>query len=76
MAFYRKTNVQEMIPWTDDLPMELVSISESDKANGSPKDGDRIAFNPEDATDMWLVSEEYFQSNYIWVCVNYINSKE
>lgn len=64
MAFYRKKQLQELIPWTPDLPMELVSISPADKANGSPKDGDMIAFNQKDATDMWLVAEQFFKDNY------------
>ena len=66
MALYRKTQLQELIPWTEDLPMGLVSISEADKQNGSPKNGDMIAFNPKDPTDMWLVAEEFFKDNYEW----------
>ena len=67
MAFYRKKQLQELIPWTADLPMGIVSISEADKNNGSPKPGDMIALNPKDATDMWLVAEEFFKDNYEWV---------
>ena len=67
MAFYRKKELQELTPWVDSLPMDLVSISEADKSNGSPKQGDMIAFSPKDATDMWLVGAEYFQENYEWV---------
>ena len=67
MAFYRKKALQELIPWTKDLPMDLVSVSEADKANGSPKKGDMVAMNPKDATDMWLVGEEFFKENYEWV---------
>ncbi len=66
MAFYRKKQLQEMTPWVDGLPMDLVSISEADKKNGSPKKGDMIAFNPKDATDMWLVAEKFFKENYEW----------
>lgn len=67
MALYRKKQLQELIPWTEDLPMGLVSISEADKQNGSPKTGDMIAFNPKDPTDMWLVAEEFFKDKYEWV---------
>ena len=67
MAFYRKKDLQEMTPWVEGLPMDLVSISEADKENGSPKKGDMIAFNPFDATDMWLVAEEFFKDNYEWI---------
>tara|TARA_R110000868_G_C10972546_1_gene770370 strand:- start:22453 stop:22605 length:153 start_codon:yes stop_codon:yes gene_type:complete len=47
--------------------MALVSISEADKLNGSPKTGDMIAFNQKDSTDIWLVAEEFFNDNYEWV---------
>ena len=67
MSLYRKKQLQEMTPWVESIPMDMVSISESDKQNGSPKKGDMIAFNPKDATDMWLVSEQFFKDNYEWV---------
>jgi len=61
---YRKKQLQQMIPWEPNIPMELVSISEADKANGSPKQGDMIAINSYDATDMWLIASEFFNTNY------------
>ena len=64
MDMYRKKDLQPMIPWEPDQPMILVSISEADKANGSPKPGDMIAVNPNNATDMWLVAKEYFEEHY------------
>ena len=64
MKNYRKKNVQPMMPWEPDMPMDLVSISEADKNNGSPKAGDMIAVNPNDATDMWLVAQKFFEDNY------------
>ena len=67
MAFYRKKQLQELIPWVESLPMELVSVSHTDKENGSPKKGDMIAFNPNSATDIWLVAEEFYLTNYEWV---------
>lgn len=67
MAYYRKKQLQELIRWTPDLPMALVSISEADKNNGSPKDGDMIAFNPKDPTDVWLVAEQFAADNYEFV---------
>jgi hypothetical protein len=54
-----------MIEWTPLMGMEGVSISAEDKANGSPKEGDMIAFNPDNMDDMWLVAEEYFKKNYV-----------
>lgn len=67
MAYFRKKQLQELIDWTPDLPMTLVSISDADKNNGSPKKGDKIAFNPKDPADMWLVAEQFFHENYEFV---------
>ena len=67
MAYYRKKQLQKLIDWTPDFPMELVSISEADKNNGSPKKGDKIAFNPKNPTDMWLVAKQFFDDNYEFV---------
>ena len=64
MALYRKKQLQELIPWEPDMPMDLVSISASDKANGSPMHGDMIAFNPKDKMDVWLVARQFFEDNY------------
>jgi hypothetical protein len=41
-----------------------VSISQADRKNGSPKIGDMIARNPKNHKDQWLVSREFFESNY------------
>lgn len=41
-----------------------VSISDVDKANGSPKLGDMIAKNPKNHRDQCLVSEQYFKDNF------------
>jgi hypothetical protein len=41
-----------------------VSISDEDIKNGSPKEGDMIARNPENYFDKWLVSKEYFEANF------------
>ncbi len=64
MKNYIKKQVQPMMPWEPDMSMALVSISEADKNNGSPRLGDMIAVNPADATDMWLVAEKFFSENY------------
>ena len=61
---YIKIVKQPMFPWEPDQSMELVSISSTDVDNGSPKAGDMIAYNPNDPTDMWLVSGEFFKHNY------------
>ena len=67
MTIYRKKQLQELIDWTPDFPMDLVSISEADKSNGSPKKGDKIAYNPKDPTDIWLVAKHFFDDNYEFV---------
>jgi len=67
MAFYRKKELQELHPWTPDMPMELVSISAADVDKGSPKDGDMLACNPDDPCDWWLIEEKFFKDNYEWV---------
>lgn len=64
MKYYRKRNVQPMYPWVPGTDMEGVSVSADDKANGSPKMGDMIAFNEKQPTDRWLVCEAFFKANY------------
>ena len=56
---YIKNKKQPMFPWTPDLQMECVSISEADRLNGSPKKGDMIAIakisggTPSAESDCW-----------------------
>lgn len=75
---YKKTQIAEMRPITqqdihnynNDRFHSLrdaefrVSISDFDKANGSPKIGDMVARNPENHNDQWLVAEKYFKENF------------
>lgn len=67
MAYYIKKQLQELIDWTPDLPMALVSVSAAAKNNGSPKEGDKIALNPKDPTDMWLVAKQFVDDSYHYV---------
>jgi len=67
MAFYRKKALQELTPWSEDFPMDLVSVSAADIAKGSPKLGDMLACNPDDVCDWWLIEEQFFKDNYEWV---------
>lgn len=53
-----------MAEWHPGIDMSRVSVSISDRDNGSPKQGDMIARNPANHDDMWLVAAEYFQSNF------------
>ena len=46
-------------------PTHNISVSSEDKANGSPKLGDMVAVNVDNRDDKWLVSEDYFEANFI-----------
>lgn len=64
---YHRTAIAEMMDWTPDidpLVMFMVSISAEDKKNGSPKAGDKIARNPKNHNDLWLVAAAYFAENF------------
>ena len=62
---YRRTNIAEMRPYVEGEDLSgRVSISESDRENGSPKPGDMIARNPANHDDQWLVAADYFASNF------------
>jgi hypothetical protein len=61
---YRRTAVAEMMDWTPDVDMTGVSVSEADKKAGSPKPGDKIARNPVNHEDRWLVAAAYFEANF------------
>lgn len=50
--------------YTPGYDMTGVSVSETDRQNGSPKEGDFIAVNKDDETDRWLVSKEFIEKNY------------
>lgn len=54
-----------MFPWFLGFDMDGVSLSDTDKANGSPKAGDMIAINPKNPSDKWLVAKKYFNENYV-----------
>lgn len=64
MKLYRKKQLQPMAPWGKDINMDIVSVSDADKKNGSPKAGDMIAYNPTMKGDAWLVAEAFFKANY------------
>lgn len=76
---YRRTQIAEMRPVTiadirafeNDQHLHslkdrefCVSISDVDKAYGSPRIGDMIARNPKNHEDQWLVAEQYFKDNF------------
>ena len=61
---YRRKQIAELADWEPDCDMTGVSISEADLKNGSPKLGDKIARNPANHEDRWLVAEKYFADNF------------
>jgi len=69
---YKRTNIAEMRPVTtqeinagyDKMVEGRVSISKTDKENGSPKNGDMVARNPLNHEDQWLVAKDYFVDNF------------
>ncbi len=62
---YRRKQIAEL---RDYQPGEVlgsaVSISEADRLNGSPLTGDKIARNPKNHADQWLVARQYFEDNF------------
>jgi hypothetical protein len=61
---YRRTAVAEMMDWHPSVDMTGVSISEADRKAGSPRPGDKIARNPANHDDRWLVAADYFAANF------------
>lgn len=74
---YRRKQIAELREVTDNdirlykaddtIPASFqfnVSISDADLKNGSPKIGDKIARNPKNHNDQWLVAEQYFKDNF------------
>lgn len=61
---YRRKQVAEMADWEPGYDMIGVSISDPDKAAGSPKLGGKIARNPKNHADKWLVAAAYFADNF------------
>lgn len=61
---YRRRQIAELADWHPDFNMSGVSVSEADKAAGSPKLGDKIARNPANHADRWLVSAAYCAANF------------
>lgn len=61
---YRRKQIAELADWQPGFDMTGVSVSEADKAAGSPKQGDKIARNPANHADRWLVAADYFAANF------------
>lgn len=63
--YRKKQQLAEMRPYELGESVEGLSISDADRANGSPKAGDFIARNPENHADRWLVSAKFVTDNYV-----------
>ncbi|MFA5429910.1 MAG: hypothetical protein WC329_01975 [Candidatus Omnitrophota bacterium] len=61
---YRRKQIAELADYSPDLDMTGVSISDADLKNGSPKIGDKIARNPKNHNDRWLIAKDYFNDNF------------
>jgi hypothetical protein len=64
MMLFRRKQIAELADWTPDFDMTGVSVSDADKANGSPRALDKIARNPKNHDDKWLVAAQYFADNF------------
>ena len=61
---YRRTAIAEIADWHPDFDMSRVSVSDADRDAGSPKAGDKIARNPKNHDDRWLIAADYFADNF------------
>lgn len=61
---YRRIDTAELRPYVPGEDIGEISISAPDMRNGSPKEGDMIARNPQNHADQWLVAADYFKHNF------------
>ncbi len=61
---YKRKQIAHLRPYMPGELMHNISVSEVDKAAGSPKQGDMIARNPKNHADQWLVARQYFLDNF------------
>lgn len=61
---YRRKAIADLRPYVPGEDMTGISVSEVDRAAGSPKAGDMIARNPLNEDDKWLVAKDYFAVNF------------
>lgn len=61
---YRRSQIAEMTDWTPEIDMTRVSLTDADREAGSPKAGDKIARNPKNHDDRWLVAAAYAADNF------------
>lgn len=61
---YNRIQIAELRPYIEGEDLTNIDVSTIDKKNGSPKSGDMIARNPDNHSDKWLISKEYFEKNF------------
>ena len=61
---YRRKQIAELANWEPGFDMTGISVSYADYRNGSPRVGDKIARNPANHADRWLVAADYFAVNF------------
>ena len=61
---FRRKQIAELADWHEGFDMARVSVSAADAEAGSPKLGDKIARNPANHEDKWLVAAAYFAENF------------
>ena len=61
---YMRTDLTELAAWHEGFDMTGVSVSQADRENGSPKLGDKIARNPNNHKDKWLIAAQYFKTKF------------
>ena len=60
-----KKAVTWLTPYVDGMELpEGCSVSDEDKANGSPKVGDYIGIDRDNTADTWLVGADYYNKTY------------
>lgn len=65
---YKRKSISEMRPYIQgEFLDKSISISNADLDNGSPKQGDMIARNPQNYNDQWLVASHYFIQHMVAV---------
>lgn len=62
---YRKKATADMRPYVEGESMDTIAVAPEDTKAGSPRKGDMISRNPNNHNDKWLVSEKYFNDNYV-----------
>ena len=67
---YRRKAIAYLADWEPGFNMTDVSISDVDRANGSPKPGDKNARNPNNHSDRCLVAEAFFTANFVEVAAS------